>query len=1126
MNRDTSEVNSEIVVLLGTHRSGTSLTARIVNSLGVRLGDTLLPGRADNPAGFCENRHIIEQTRNLDGLLGVDPFGQGILVPVEEEWWKRPAIRSVADNLKRILHAEIEAASGPFAFKDPRTLYLLPLWRTVFLDLGVIPSYVLALRHPASVVISMTKRGISHTRAELTWLSQLSAGLSALHEKPHCVVHYERWFDDAELQVQEIAKALGISVSGTRDEVAGELKRLVQPRFGRQYADEGKNLEPCSSQVGAFYDDLYACAQGTKEWKEIHSRAVTVSRTSGLFQPFVRELQHQPAELQQKNREIQVQLKKVRRQLQQASVEVPATLQENPVEHVAPRHPDPYGVHFPGINAITPQVRAPARPLRVCIATEDIVGPIRNGGIGTTYTHLALLLAEAGHETTIFYLRGGHTETGDIREWVDWYRERGVRFVPVDDTAQQAVSSSDRWIRPMYALYRELQKESYDLVHASEWRASAYMCLLAKEQGLAFQNTVFCIKTSSPWLWNREVGLRPMEKTSDLLKIYAERRSVEMADLVIGGGAYLLRWMLEHGYRLPSGRTFVQPNVIMPVGLPDELRAGRPAYGSRAPVKEIVFFGRLEHRKGLHLFCEAINSLLDKGCELPPVTFMGKFGARIPTHPKLTSEEFIHEQAAAWPMEWRIVNDFNQFESLVYLHGEGRLAVMPSMAENSTLTVYETTHFAIPFIASDVGGTSELVSREHRKYVLVAPHPVPIADKLREVLDRGALVAAPSFDNDANLGAWINFHSNMSIILDREGWPPRNLRDDPTGKAPPKDGKRPTTTVCLVLKDDPQSLGRTIDILLESAAEKFDLVLVDDGSRKEHTHQWLQRVKDDLKGVKLEWQIFKQPHFGLPVARNFAASKARGDYVLFIDPGAHPHADTIDILSRAAAHSGADILLPFYDRISSGAYANHDKGTRIMFLAGDPSFTFYQPEWRSPLLYVRKETFQELQGFATDYKIPAAAEEFLAKAILANKRVTTVPEGLATQITDWPEEEQLDEHAINYRTARPYIQNAPLCYQPFLVVAKGLDARRRLLRRNNEKYKVERRKARQERDHFRKERDYFANLGLGQYLQLYALRIEKNAPTVLKPVFSTGRSMVAASRGIRRRLKRGKVTNV
>ena len=43
---------------------------------------------------------------------------------------------------------------------------------------------------------------------------------------------------------------------------------------------------------------------------------------------------------------------------------------------------------------------------RVCIMAPDISGPIRNGGVGTAYGHLAELVAGCGHEVTILFTLG------------------------------------------------------------------------------------------------------------------------------------------------------------------------------------------------------------------------------------------------------------------------------------------------------------------------------------------------------------------------------------------------------------------------------------------------------------------------------------------------------------------------------------------------------------------------------------------------------------------------------------------------------------------------------------------------------------------------------------------------
>ena len=69
--------------------------------------------------------------------------------------------------------------------------------------------------------------------------------------------------------------------------------------------------------------------------------------------------------------------------------------------------------------------------------------------------------------------------------------------------------------------------------------------------------------------------------------------------------------------------------------------------------------------------------------------------------------------------------------------GGNRLAVMPSLIENSSLAVYEALICKVPFIASDSGGTPELVDPADHPYVLCAAHPVPLADRLALALERG-----------------------------------------------------------------------------------------------------------------------------------------------------------------------------------------------------------------------------------------------------------------------------------------------------------------------------------------------------------------------------------------------------
>ena len=122
--------------------------------------------------------------------------------------------------------------------------------------------------------------------------------------------------------------------------------------------------------------------------------------------------------------------------------------------------PDPHSweTEFPDLTSLDLSESESCLSARICIATEDIVGPIRNGGIGTTYSLLSRLLAKEGFDVTILYLRGSFVENESIEHWVDYYASFGVKFVPVEEslvrTAENAVSF--RWLAPMYDMYQHL----------------------------------------------------------------------------------------------------------------------------------------------------------------------------------------------------------------------------------------------------------------------------------------------------------------------------------------------------------------------------------------------------------------------------------------------------------------------------------------------------------------------------------------------------------------------------------------------------------------------------------------------------------------------------------------------
>jgi glycosyltransferase involved in cell wall biosynthesis len=570
-----------------------------------------------------------------------------------------------------------------------------------------------------------------------------------------------------------------------------------------------------------------------------------------------------------------------------------------------------------------------------------------------------------------------------------------------------------------------------DVVHVSEWRGSGYLCLLAKRQGIAFARTLFVVKTSSPWMWNRLYGSHALEKAEDLVKIHAERCSVELADVVVGGSLHLLRWMVSQGYAVPRERAFVQPNVVTFTALQPLIRRRALPHGQRTPIDEIVFFGRLESRKGLFVFCQAIRRLIRKGVKLPArITFMGKPGSRLPSHPDQDTPDYIRETSQDWPTEVQILSNFQQYEAIEYLLGGKRLAVMPSIIENSSLAIYEAAICAIPTVATNVGGNAELIAQADHAAVLCAPHPVALGDKLEEALALGGMVPTPSFDNDANLETWRSFHRQLRASLRQK------LLD---ASLPPVSGASPlpASSVAVYYLGDAAALERTLASLAGLSPRTSEVVVGVDAASNSDC---------DVAAAMLEKHGFKAnvvQAFDLDagLAFNRMAERATGEYLLFLWEGACLQPGALGQLGGVARATGADVLNYFNRVVEPGEQGPHPLTGQVIVGVGD---SFFRTETRELPLFVNRAGFLRLGGFTTDYRVLGYDHEYVAKAQLAGANCQTVMQELGSiqaRSPDWLRLRGYDLAASSFRAIRPKLAATPLAMRDTLLLARGMHAR-------------------------------------------------------------------------------------
>lgn len=143
-----------VVVVVGPHRSGTSVTTRIFNLLGLEVGGPLIPPGPHNRSGYWEHSGVVDIHERLLTDLGSNWHD---FRPLPSGWELDSIVDQHLENLRSLIEDEC-AAADIWCVKDPRLCKLLPLWLRLFGQLEIEPSFVITVRNPLEVVLSLMTR--------------------------------------------------------------------------------------------------------------------------------------------------------------------------------------------------------------------------------------------------------------------------------------------------------------------------------------------------------------------------------------------------------------------------------------------------------------------------------------------------------------------------------------------------------------------------------------------------------------------------------------------------------------------------------------------------------------------------------------------------------------------------------------------------------------------------------------------------------------------------------------------------------------------------------------------------------------------------------------------------------
>jgi hypothetical protein len=149
------EFEMKTIVVLGMHRSSTSLIARTLNK-EVHMGDKLLKNQPDNPKGHYENIEALKINKQILQDAGGDWYD-----PPERDKIIEVGLK-YTDDIKELVSQEIKFAKSKnmqsWGFKDPRTVLTIDVWHEHLPN----PQFIVCYRNALDVARSLQKRnGIS-----------------------------------------------------------------------------------------------------------------------------------------------------------------------------------------------------------------------------------------------------------------------------------------------------------------------------------------------------------------------------------------------------------------------------------------------------------------------------------------------------------------------------------------------------------------------------------------------------------------------------------------------------------------------------------------------------------------------------------------------------------------------------------------------------------------------------------------------------------------------------------------------------------------------------------------------------------------------------------------------------
>jgi hypothetical protein len=203
------------VVILGMHRSGTSIVGGLMNKMGLETGGPLIRPNFDNEKGFFERIDVVIQndeimktqrihysyrTAHYNSLEGIKTILLSLSPQATEPNFFRDGSRALS-----FLN---NPASMPWMLKDPRLCITLRTWLPF---LSSLPAVLFTYRNPMDVALSMNTRETEHFpigRGLKLWYIYNKRAIQQSHDLCRVVTSHRKMMSQPSVELHRIYREL------------------------------------------------------------------------------------------------------------------------------------------------------------------------------------------------------------------------------------------------------------------------------------------------------------------------------------------------------------------------------------------------------------------------------------------------------------------------------------------------------------------------------------------------------------------------------------------------------------------------------------------------------------------------------------------------------------------------------------------------------------------------------------------------------------------------------------------------------------------------------------------------------------------------------------------------------